>query len=102
MTRIRALRVLSERAEHAVAAEIRKAATQKIGSYLANDRSGRAPCCTRIGRHSLGTGTVKYAAGRELLVLVGEETIRYNNILGQSLEVPIVSRKRATDSKPSK
>ena len=40
----------------------------------------------RIGRHSLGTGTVKYAAGRELLVLVGEKTIRYNNILGQSLE----------------
>jgi hypothetical protein len=51
---------------------------------------------------SLGTNTVKYAAGRELLVLVGEKTIRYNNILGQSLEVPIVSRKGATDGKPSK
>ena len=51
---------------------------------------------------SLGTGTVKYAAGREVLVLVGEKTIRYNNILGQSFEVPIVSRKRAPDAKQSK
>ena len=51
---------------------------------------------------TLGTGTVKYAGGRELLVLIGEKTVRYNNILGQSLEVPIVSRKKATDSKPSK
>jgi hypothetical protein len=51
---------------------------------------------------SLGTGTVKYAAGREVLVLVGEKTIRYNNILGQSFEVPIVSRKQAPDAKQSK
>ena len=51
---------------------------------------------------TLGTGTVKYAGGRELLVLIGGKTVRYNNILGQSLEVPIVSRKKATDSKPSK
>jgi hypothetical protein len=48
---------------------------------------------------ALGMSTVKYAAGRELLVLVGEKTIRYNDILGQSLDVPIVSRKRATDDK---
>jgi hypothetical protein len=53
-------------------------------------------------KDSLGTNTVKYAAGRELLVLVGEKTVRYNNILGQSLEVPILSRKRATDGKSSK
>jgi hypothetical protein len=51
---------------------------------------------------SLGTGTVKYAAGRELLVLVGEKTIRFNNILGQSLDVPIVGRKQATGGKSSK
>lgn len=50
----------------------------------------------------LGMNTVKYTVGRELLVLVGEKTIRYNDILGQSLEVPIVSRKRASDAKQSK
>ncbi len=49
-----------------------------------------------------GENTVKYAAGRELLVLVGEKTIRYNDILGQSFEVPIVSRKPATNAKQSK
>lgn len=46
-----------------------------------------------------GENTVKYAAGRELLVLVGEKTIRYNDILGQSFEVPIVSREPATNAK---
>ena len=32
----------------------------------------------------LGQETVKYSAGRDLLVLVGKGTIRYNDILGQS------------------
>jgi len=41
----------------------------------------------------LGVNTVKYAAGRELLVLVGEKTITYNDIMGQSQEVPILSQK---------
>ncbi len=50
----------------------------------------------------LGMNTVKYAAGRELLVLVGKNTITYNDILGQSLEVPIVSRRPAADTKPSR
>jgi len=36
--------------------------------------------------------SVKYETGRQLLVLVGEKTITYNDILGQSFEVPIVSR----------
>jgi hypothetical protein len=40
----------------------------------------------------LGEVTVKYSAGRDLLVLVGKRTIRYNDILGQSFEVPIESR----------
>jgi hypothetical protein len=40
----------------------------------------------------LGTETVKYAAGRQLLV-VGEKTIKYNDILGRSVEVPIISQK---------
>ena len=49
----------------------------------------------------LGEQTVKYSAGRDLLVLVGKRTIRYNDILGQSFDVPIESRKAAAKSKPS-
>jgi hypothetical protein len=50
----------------------------------------------------LGMNTVRYAAGREILVLVGKQTITYNDLLGQSHEVPIVSRKPAEDTKPSR
>jgi hypothetical protein len=50
----------------------------------------------------LGEQTVKYAAGRELLVLVGKSTIRYNDILGQSFEVTIESQKSAAKPKPAK
>lgn len=48
----------------------------------------------------LGTNTVKYAAGREVLVLVGKNTITYNDILGNSHELPIVSRKPADAKGP--
>jgi hypothetical protein len=50
----------------------------------------------------LGEETVKYATGRELLVLVGKRTIRYNDILGQSFEVPIESQKSAAKPKQAK
>jgi hypothetical protein len=50
----------------------------------------------------LGEKTVKYAAGRELLVLVGKRTIRYNDILGQSFEVPIEGQESAAKPKPAK
>ena len=43
----------------------------------------------------LGEETVKYSAGRDLLVLVGKRTIRYNDLLGQSFDVPIESQTRA-------
>jgi hypothetical protein len=50
---------------------------------------------------TLGTGTIKYVAGRELLVHVGKNTITYNDILGRSQEVPIISQKPArTTSQP--
>jgi len=49
-----------------------------------------------------GEETVKYAAGRDLLVLVGEKTIAYNDILGRSCEVPIESQKPATKAKQAK
>jgi hypothetical protein len=48
-----------------------------------------------------GQETVKYAAGRELLVLVGKRTIRYNDILGQSFEVPIENQETAAKPKQS-
>jgi hypothetical protein len=48
----------------------------------------------------LGEETVKYSAGRDLLV--GKRTIRYNDILGQSFEVPIESQKPAAKPAPSK
>src|SRR5271169_5993406 len=50
----------------------------------------------------LGEVTVKYSAGRDLLVLVEKRTIRYNDILGQSFEVPIESQKPVAKSKPAK
>jgi hypothetical protein len=50
----------------------------------------------------LGEENVKYAAGRELLVLVGKRTIRYNDILGQSFEVPIESQRSAAKPKQAK
>ena len=50
----------------------------------------------------LGEDTVKYAAGRDLLVLVGKNTITYNDILGRSFAVPIESQKPAANLKQSK
>ena len=50
----------------------------------------------------LGEETVKYSAGRDLLVLVGKHTIRYNDILGQSFEVPIESQKPAARADQTK
>ena len=39
----------------------------------------------------IGLKAVESATGREVLVLIGEKTITYNDILGHSYEVPIVS-----------
>ena len=51
---------------------------------------------------SLGTGTVKYAAGRELLVHIEKATVTYNDILGQSHTLRIISQKSATKAKQTK
>ena len=51
---------------------------------------------------ALGEDTVKYAAGRDLLVLVGKNAITYNDILGRSFAVPIESLKPAANLKQSK
>jgi hypothetical protein len=50
----------------------------------------------------LGEETVKYSAGRDLLVLLGKNTITYNDILGRSYEVPIENQKPAAMPKQSK
>src|SRR5271157_4135143 len=50
----------------------------------------------------LGELPPKYAAGREMLVLVGKNTITYNDMLGRSLQVPIQSQRSAAEPKPSK
>ena len=44
----------------------------------------------------------KYASGREMLVLVGKNTITYNDMLGRSLQVPIESQRPAAEAKQSK
>ena len=41
----------------------------------------------------LAMQNARYAAGADVLVLVGEKTITYNDISGNSIEVPILSRK---------
>ena len=51
---------------------------------------------------AFGANTVKYAAGRNLLVVVGDKTLRYNDIVGESREVPIVSQKSGLDTKQTK
>ena len=50
----------------------------------------------------LGEIPAKYATGRELLVLVGKNTITYNDMLGRSLQVPIQSQRSAAEPKRSK
>ena len=50
----------------------------------------------------LGELPPKYATGHELLVLVGKNTITYNDVLGRSLQVPIESQRPATEHKDSK
>jgi hypothetical protein len=44
----------------------------------------------------LGENTGKYAAGRDLLALLGKKTIIYNDVLGRSMEVLIESQTPAT------
>ena len=50
----------------------------------------------------LGEIPVKYETGHELLVLVGKDTITYNDILGRSHQVPIESQRPIIDAKRSK
>lgn len=57
-----------------------------------------------VVRYTTPAGEIppKYATGHELLVLVGKNTITYNDMLGRSFEVPIESQRRVTESRQSK
>ena len=44
----------------------------------------------------VGTDNVRYETGRELLVLIGEDAITYNDMLGNSFQVPILTRAAVT------
>ena len=44
----------------------------------------------------LGMENVRYETGHDLLVLIGEDMITYNDMLGNSLQVPILSRTTVT------
>jgi hypothetical protein len=50
----------------------------------------------------LGEIPAKYDTGHELLVLVGKDTITYNDILGRSLQVPIENQRPTGESKRAK
>jgi len=44
------------------------------------------------------SGSIQYAVGREVLVQIGDDTITWNDIMGESHEVPIISRTTITDT----
>jgi len=43
-----------------------------------------------------GTYGAQFSAGLQMMVLVGAHTITFNDVLGHSREVPIISRKTVT------
>lgn len=49
-----------------------------------------------------GMNTVKYSVGRDLLVSVGKKSVTYNDLLGQSFEVPIINQRAAESIARSK
>ena len=51
---------------------------------------------------TFGTKSVQHAGGQQLMVHVGKQTITYNDISGQSCDVPIISHRPAQITKQSK
>jgi co-chaperonin GroES (HSP10) len=77
-------------------------AVQVYNSNVGSDTSGRSfEVTVKVGdtlyvvlyTPPYGIETVKYATGAQVLVLVGEKTITYNDIAGNAIESPILSRK---------
>ena len=77
------------------------AETSNVASYEISTKVGDTIYIV-LYTDSLGTSTVKYAAGRELLVHLEKTTVTYNDILGQSHTLPIISQKQATVPKKAK
>jgi len=80
-------------------------AVQVHNSNAGSDTSGRSfEVTVKVGdtlyvvlyTPPYGIETVKYATGAQVLVLVGEKTITYNDIAGNPIESPILSRKTVT------
>ena len=78
-----------------------KADTSEVTSYEISIKAGET-VYTVLYTPPLGQPSVKYFAGRDLLVLVGEKTIKYNDILGQSFEVPILRQRTEVKTAQSK
>ena len=80
------------------------AAGEDASDPITYDVSVKVDDSVYLVRYTKPVGDIapKYAAGRELLVLVGKDTITYNDMLGRSLQVPIESRRPATEPKHSK
>jgi hypothetical protein len=76
-------------------------ATPDLPSYDLSIHVDRTIYVVRY-KSEFGLNTVEYAAGRDLLVLVGEKTVTYNDMLGHSHELPIISEKPATPPGTSK
>ena len=93
--------------------EIASASKYQVGTitaaqcHQAADADARITSCevsVRVGNTAygvlyaapVGMDNVRYETGRELLVLVGEDTITYNDMLGNSFQVPILSRAAVT------
>ena len=75
--------------------------TSNVATYEISTRVGDTIYVT-LYTDSLGTSTVKYAAGRELLVHIEKTSLTYNDILGQSHTLPIIRQKSVTQAKQAK
>jgi hypothetical protein len=80
------------------------AAGEDASNPITYDVSVKVGDTIYLVRYTTPVGEIapKYASGRELLVLVGKNTITYNDMLGRSLQVPIESQRPAAAHKDSK
>ena len=80
------------------------AAEEDASDPITYDVSVKVGGTIYLVRYTTPAGEIapKYATGHELLVLVGKNTITYNDMLGRSLQVPIESQKPAAEPKQSK
>ena len=80
------------------------AAGEDASDPITYDISVKVANTIYLVRYTTPAGDIapKYAAGHELLVLVGKNTITYNDMLGRSYQVPIQSQRPVTESKQSK